>query len=151
MSLSFEILKGKTFKEIEVIKDEDDYSYVIFTTNDNITYHLNHYYDCCELVMLEDINGDLNDLINSEIIMAECVSNRDWLSESGNEYRFNPHAGSQTWSFYKLTTTKGYVTIRFFGESNGNYSEEVELVILSQKELDALREQRYYSSQIYKG
>lgn len=85
-----------------------------FYKSDNSGIMLCHIQDCCETVYVEDINGDLSDLIGEKIIQAtefvECG-----ISKSG----------SYTYTFYKFATRKGYVTIRFNGNSDGYYSESV--------------------------
>lgn len=62
-------------------------------------------------VWIEDITGDLNDLVGS-IILA-----------SYEETETSETDTSETWSFYVIRTIKGTVTIRFYGTSNGYYSE----------------------------
>ena len=112
---SFTKVIGKILKDVQVTKytpgkNESDEIHFIFT--DNTEYKMYHDNDCSEHVEIEDVTGDLDDLIDSPLIVAEEVTSRDSVaSESG------------TWTFYKFATAKGYVDIRWYGESNGYYSE----------------------------
>lgn len=117
------ILKGKILKDIKIEGTES----ILFIDKDDIEYEMFHDYDCCENVYIEDICGDINNLIGSKIIMAEEVINRD-LSP------LNKFDESYTWTFYKFATVKGYVTIRWYGESNGYYSEKVDFAIKDKEE-----------------
>ena len=120
--LNVNILEGKTLKDIKVKNNK-----IIFTVDDGTKYKMFHDYDCCENVYIEDICGDINNLIGSEIIMAEEVINRDLPP-------LNKYDESYTWTFYKFATVKGYVTIRWYGESNGYYSERVDFAIKDKEE-----------------
>ena len=117
------ILKGKILKDIKIEGTES----ILFIDKDDIEYEMFHDYDCCENVYIEDICGDINNLIGSKIIMAEEVINRD-LSP------LNKFDESYTWTFYKFATVKGYVTMRWYGESSGYYSEEVDFAIKDKEE-----------------
>ena len=120
----FEELHGKTLTDISVAEEDN---VIIFVCSDGSRYELYHDQDCCESVTIDDICGELSDLLNSPILLAEEVScsdiNPDGLSK---EYQ-----DSFTWTFYKLATIKGYVTIRWYGESNGYYSESVDFIKLN--------------------
>ena len=107
-------LKGKTINSFTGGKEGDDY--VEFKTDDGYRFHFVHHQDCCESVSINDIVGDLNDLIGFPIVLAEESCNGD------------PNADeSGTWTFYRFATIKGYVNIRWYGTSNGYYSESVDL------------------------
>lgn len=107
---------GKIFTN--VCRDEDT---IIFIGTDGKNYKFYHEQDCCEDVHIDDIIGDLHDLLGYPIIEAEEVityATEDW--------------GSVTHTWYKFATTKGCVTVKWHGSSNGYYSESVNFAIYEQ-------------------
>lgn len=110
-------LINHTIVDIKINKRRDE---IMFYCNNGEKYKMYHEQDCCECVEIEDITGDINDLIGSPIIMAEESTNND-----NPKPDYDESFESFTWTFYKFATVKGYVTIRWYGESNGWYSEEV--------------------------
>ena len=113
----FSDLLGKTLIKVENLEDEE----IRFHADDGTVYRLWHMQDCCESVTVEDIIGELGDLIGSPILLAEEVESEENPPDVKKEWQ-----DSFTWTFYKLATAKGYVTIRWYGESNGYYSESVD-------------------------
>lgn len=145
--VDFSQLVGKTLTSIEGGVGNEQ---MTFITNTGERYALTYYQDYCASCSVEDICGDLNDIIGSPIFMAEEVSNKspeDHLLEKRQLYyykakaehdpkdgefywsRYEPgpdnewRSESETWTFYKIVTFKGAVTIRWYGSSNGYYSE----------------------------
>lgn len=110
----FDDLVGQTIVRVVGGVGDDE---MIFLLADGVSVVLNHDQDCCEHVVVNDITGDLADLIGTPILHAD---------ESSNSDDAPPDAGdSHTWTFYRLSTIKGSVVIRWLGRSNGYYSERV--------------------------
>ena len=118
----FSHILGKTVTMIEGgVGDEE----IKFHTDDGV-YVMYHEQNCCENVYVEDVTGDLQDLIGSPILLAE-----ESTSDINPEGVVMDYRDSFTWTFYKLATIKGYVDIRWYGESNGYYSESVDFIFYS--------------------
>jgi hypothetical protein len=107
-------LAGKTLKSVDYKDKLDDE--IWFYTTENKAVRLWHRQDCCERVSVEDVAGDLNDLVGSPLLRAE-VRTEDGESSYGD----------LMYTFYELATIKGSVTIRWCGSSNGYYSVRVDL------------------------
>lgn len=87
-----------------------------FTTVNGDIHRFFYIQDGTADVCVEDIDGELSDLVGSPLLVAEEVS-----SEDAQE----PEMESYTWTFYKFATVKGSVTVRWLGTSTGYYSESV--------------------------
>lgn len=88
------------------------------------TVTLDHTQDCCESVYIDDVNGDENDIIGQEILVAEERVSRVTPENIPEDTYMDD---SNTWSFYTFRTIKGSMDIRFHGSSNGYYSERVDV------------------------
>lgn len=120
--VDFKSLLGKTMTQISgAVKDSE---VIDFVTDDGKKFRLFHQSDCCEVVAVNDVCGEVSDLIGTPILQAEESSNSDPITG------VSEHCDSFTFTFYRLATIKGAVTIRWLGESNGYYSESVDFVKL---------------------
>ena len=113
--MNIEVLKGKVMTSVVATDDT-----LTFTTVHGDKYEFYHDQDCCESVYIESIVGDLDDLVGNPLLLVEEVTSNE------NPEWFTPqYQDSFTWTFYKFATIKGYVDVRWYGESNGYYSESV--------------------------
>lgn len=129
----FEDLLGKTISELTGL--DVDSEQVNITTTDGMKFRMWYEHDCCASCSINEIHGDIADLVGSPILLAEKSSSNEHTPEflaqkmrekekaeaEGDYY----YAGDEsfTWTFYKLSTIKGSVTIKWYGSSNGFYSE----------------------------
>lgn len=112
---------GKTFAEITgATKGSES----ILFSGPECSYRMLHWQNCCEHVFLEDVVGDVADLIGTPIVEAYEASS------DGTETMPEDYDESFTWTFYRLRTIKGTVTLRWFGSSNGYYSESVDIEVV---------------------
>ena len=111
---------GKTFVQVSGAVGNFD---LLFETANGERFMFSHQQDCCERVDINDIVGDLQDLVGEPLLLAEQVSGETPVDFNEREYE------SVTWTFYKFATRKGYVDVRWLGESNGYYSEGVDLFV----------------------
>lgn len=119
-----ETIKEMIGKQFVVVQNKNNEE-LIFLSKDGSGVRFYHERDCWVSVYIEDVCGDLDDLRDSPIIIAEVVENADGDNIDGD--------ASFTWTFYKFATIKGSVVVRWYGSSNGFYSETVDMKIIKSK------------------
>ena len=90
---------------------------VEITLSNGRKFALQHQQQCCEDVSVEDVCGDPEILLWSPVVLAH---------ESSSEVNDQHRDVSETWTFYRIGTVRGTVVIRWYGTSNGYYSEAVD-------------------------
>ncbi len=119
-------LKGLIISEFKINEGKTE---IHIKTKCGNRIEMSHIQDCCEDVFIDEIIGDIKDILNYPVLMAEVVTS----DKNPENYKASEYQESFTWTFYKLMTIKGNITIRWYGESNGYYSEEVECFLLEEK------------------
>lgn len=95
---------------------------IVFYGKSGYAVKMFHEQNCCEHVSVESID-------NPDDIYTDTSFCR--ITESTNSSEDNGDMSySYTWTFYNIQTDKGWATIRWYGESNGYYSEAVNFEIL---------------------
>lgn len=113
----FKTLTNKKIVDVRGLTRGSDYISILFSDGDAIKFY--HSQDCCESVEVDDVYGCEDDLIDAILYDIELVQSNDRRKDKYDE--------SYTWSFYKFRTSKGYVDVRWYGHSNGYYSETVDV------------------------
>jgi len=119
----FSVLVGKTLVSAET---NDDKTELTLKCADGSIYRMYHDQNCCESVWLDDVVGDWQDVIGEPILIAEVVTNRNTDDPEPTSAVYTDD--SHTWTFYTIRTNRGTVTLRWYGTSNGYYSEDVSFV-----------------------
>ncbi len=114
------IFRGQTIKKI---KQDDDDS-IEFETEDGV-FEMFHSQDCCESVVIYQIDGDLQSLVGSPLVIAKESSSPD------SPYKIEKpeySEESETWTTYTFETKNAKVRIVWHGSSNSYYSESVQII-----------------------
>jgi hypothetical protein len=106
--------------------DYDSNDAIAFEAVDGREWRMYHPQGCCESVHIESIAGDLADLVGSPLTMSEEAE-----SPVPADHQVDPE--SETWTFYRFATVRGYVNVRWYGTSNGYYSESVSFALVQEE------------------
>lgn len=127
--VTFEQMQGKTFVDVQHVPEGvGDSDAIVFTVSEDEKYAQYYKQNRCASCSISDITGELSDLVGSTVVIAYESSSSKGIDADGNEVETqnpddNIYDDSHTWTFYRISTLKGTVVIRWYGSSNGYYSE----------------------------
>lgn len=105
------------------VDTNDKNDVIMLTTASGRIIKIYHEQDCCEIVQIVDMEGKWHDLIGKVIVETrhESVEDRDPPE---------PTNGSQTHTTLTFKADDATVISRWIGDSNGYYSESVDIAEL---------------------
>lgn len=106
-------LVGEVLTYIDTDEKNDE---IMLTTASGRKIKIYHDQDCCETVWIEDTQGNWHELIGKVIVEA-----------SKDEKQDECDYGSRTETTLKFRVDDATVISRWIGESNGYYSESVDI------------------------
>ena len=119
-----ENLFGRVIKSITGLEKDSTEVKIIFKDGGEIIQ--NHKQEWSEEVYVEQVDGNVF-MHEGAIVyeLLEKVCSKDEIPEE----ELLSSSDSLTATFYTLKTSKGYLDWRWYGESNGYYSENVECIL----------------------
>lgn len=116
--MELEELVGEVLTHIDVDEEKDE---ILLTTESGRQIRLHHDQDCCEYVRIEGTDGQWRELIGKPILEAKHEEDD---GQHGNIARPND---TRTRTVLTFKVDGATVISRWIGESNGCYSESVDI------------------------
>ena len=113
--------KLKELTNLIVDSIDDTGHEIVIKTQCDRTFVLYHDQDCCESVYIYDTKGNLNDLVGKQLKEV------DWHYPELSDTDLDEPCDSYTLTDIVFITDDMTVISRWIGESNGYYSESVDL------------------------
>lgn len=119
-----DILKMAEGRVIASVTGEtgDETAEIVF--EDGSSLLLWHEQDCCEHVVLDEIQGSVATAVGERVL--DAVVHRS-IDEDEDALSMDLYDDSFTWTYYTIRTRNATLVFRWYGASNGYYSEEVDL------------------------
>ncbi|MEK2647414.1 DUF7448 domain-containing protein [Bdellovibrio sp. BCCA] len=114
LNVDLSFLLGKTIISHKLV---DQKSNLLLVGDDGMHYWLGGFSSDGGHVHLEDINGNLDDLLNSPILRAE-----EKTVLVPEDQKTHPGYTEDYYFYYEISTIKGSVHMRFYGEEGAYYS-----------------------------
>jgi hypothetical protein len=116
--VEFSDLVGEVLDAVDIDKEENQ---ILLTTRSGRKFLVYHEQDCCEMVAISDQDGSFDKLIGKPLIEA-----RDIAVDTSEE----AIDSSQTTTTLVFRVDDQTVVSRWIGDSNGYYSESVDIAEL---------------------